>query len=330
MNPSLTIGLFDDSDDGLVFMEDLVDVVLLFLRTDKHDVELRKAADHREAERLAATGECDLILVDLMWPIAAGAEWREGLNVVEIAKAANQETTVVVITNKADREERFRDESRRRGADLALEWDEAFGSGKVGLAKDLANRLAPIATWAVPAVKSIERMTIGLVGLDTVAFSEEDDATQIRVVKSFLGFMNEAWEQVAQPFVRPIFVFTGDGLFLGIEGNSGPRLALDVGVAAWRGFAKLAGYRVRLAVHTGPVNVVTLTTGGHQMLGHAVNWLFRAVGEAPENGLVMTEEYYRSALSAGREVVPGLAFTPREGVAKHQRPIVVYDVTETG
>ena len=329
MNALLRIGLFDDRDDGIVLMENLVSVVLHHLNLETSDVEIRSATRHLDAERIATTGECDLLLVDLMWPGATpGQEFRAGLNMVEMAKAANPRSVVAVITSKADQEQRFRDESRRRGADVALEWDEAFGSGKVATARDLAGRLAPAASWAVPRVERIERKTVGLVGLDTVAFSEQDDKVQTGIVESFLRYVNEAWSEVERPSrVRPIFLFTGDGLFLGIEGDAGPRLALDVAIASWRGLTTLARYEVRVTVHSGPAEIVTLSTGGHQLVGHSVNWLFRAVGKTPDGGLTVTEEYYKTVLQDGREQVPGWSFTRREEVAKHGRPIVLFDAT---
>jgi CheY-like chemotaxis protein len=324
--PQLTIGLFDDSEDGLVLMEDLLNATLRFLRIDGSDVNVLRVADHREAERIAATGDCHLVLTDLMWPVAGDREWPEGLNIAEVAKTANPRSVVVVITSKANQEGDFRDESRRREADLAFTWEEAFGSGKINNAKNLARRLEPSISSAVPKVERVARTTIGLVGLDTVAFSEEDDDIQLAVVKSFLSYMDEAWATVARPLVRPTFVFTGDGLFLGLAGDAGPRLALDVALIAWQRFTNLARYKTRLAVHSGPVNVATLSTGAEQLLGHSVNWLFRAVNAAPDDGLVVTDEYFATQLQGGRETPPGFSFTRRADVAKHDRPLVVHDV----
>lgn len=325
----LVVGVMDDSPDGLVLMEDLVDATLLFLKVDKSAIEIRRTRDRREAERISTSGECHLVITDLMWPVDGGPAWRAGLTIAEMAKTANNRSVIVVITGKQDQERDFRTEAKARGADVALTWDEAFGAGKVTSARDLARRLAPGVSSLVPEISSLERTTVGLVGLDTAAYSEEDDETQLEVVKSFLLYVREAWVNVAGPLVRPIFVFTGDGLFLGIAGDGGPRLALDVAVGAWRRFDKLAGYKTRLAVHVGPATIATLSSGAQQLLGHAVNWLFRAINAAPERGLVITDEYFASVLQDGRESPDGLRFRRREEIAKHGRLLVIHDVMRT-
>lgn len=323
----LVVCMMDDSPDGLVLMEELVDAILLYLPLDKDAVELCTTSDRREAEKLAASGRCDLVLTDLMWPNQAGSDWRAGLTIAELAKAANPRSVVVVITGKQDQERDFRTEARARGADKALTWDEAFGAGKVPAARELARALAPGVSSLVLEIESVVRTTVGLVGLDTVAYSEADDGTQLGVVKSFLSYTRESWEEVGLPLVRPIFLFTGDGLILGIAGDPGPRLALDVAAVTWERLRSLAGYRTRIAVHAGPANIATLTNGMPQLLGHSVNWLCRAMNAAPDGGLVVTSDYFDTVLQAGREKVPGLEFTKREETAKHDRSLVVYDVT---
>lgn len=327
----LSIAICDDDPAALVLMRELVRVTLRFLEVELDSCKVETAESPIKAEELASSGSFDLLITDLMWPIAGPTEWRQGLTIAETAKAANARTVVVVVTSKTDQEQDFRDASRQRGADMALTWNEAFGPGKISVAKDLAKRLAPSTASSVPQVVSIERATIGLVGLDTVAFSEEDDAVQEAVVKSFLGYMSDAWTRVARDRmrVRPIFVFTGDGVFLGLVGDAGPRLALDVGVTAWQQFTKLARYKTRIAIHSGPVNIATLSSGVQQLLGHSVNWLFRAVNAAPDDGLVVTDEYLTSVLQGGREMPPGLGFQRREAEAKHARALIVYDVRRT-
>lgn len=326
----LSIAICDDDPAALVLMEELVKTTLRFLDVERDSVELLIAKDHLTAEELASSGSLDLLITDLMWPIAGPTEWRQGLTIAEVAKTASSaRTVVVVVTSKTNEEQDFRDAARQRGADLALTWNEAFGSGKITVAKDLAKRLAPSTASSVPQVLTIERATIGLVGLDCVAYSESDDFVQEEIVKSFLGYMSAAWSRVPSQQVRPIFVFTGDGVFLGLVGDAGPRLAIDVGVTAWRQFTRLARYRTRIAVHSGPVNIATLSTGNQQMLGHSVNWLFRAINAAPDDGLVVTDEYFESVLQGGREKPAGLHFQRREAEAKHDRLLVVHDVTQT-
>lgn len=325
-NPVLKIVLCDDEADGLVLMRELVKATLRWIKVSLDSVSIETTDDPTRAEELASSGTADLLITDLMWPIDRKTEWRQGLTIAETARSASDRTVVVVVTSKTDQQETFRADARQRGASLALTWDEAFGSGKVSSAKDIARGLAPSVASAVPQIVKTERATIGLVGLDTVAFSETDDSIQDKVVRSFLSYMSDAWDEVAQAQVRPVFVFTGDGLFLGLVGDAGPRLAFDVAVNAWRQFTSLARYKTRMAVHSGPVNLATLSTGHQQMLGHSVNWLFRAVNAAPDDGLVVTEEYRASVLQGGREAVPGLEFRRRETVAKHDRKLVVYDV----
>lgn len=325
----LVIGMLDDTDAGIVFMEELVEAVLRQMGVDKASVDLKRSSDRREAEAIAASAACDLLLMDLVWPVEGGPSWRIGLDLAQTAKSANSRTVVVVITGKQDEERNFRTDAKARMADFAFTWREAFGEGKVLAAKEVAHALAPAMSALVPEIASVSSSTVGLVGLDTVAYSEEDDATQVGVVKSFLAYTRECWEDLATPSVRPVFVFTGDGLILGLVGDLGPRLALDLAVAVWRRLEKLAGYKTRLAVHAGPTSIATLTSGSQQLLGHSVNWLCRAIDTASQGGLVVTEEYFTSVLQAGRETVPGLRFTRREDAAKHGRPLIVHDVTRS-
>jgi hypothetical protein len=128
--------------------------------------------------------------------------------------------------------------------------------------------------------------TMGLVGLDTVAYSEEGDRTQVEVVKSFLTYASESWKSVvaSDPLVRTHVLFTGDGLIVGLSGSSGARLALDLSLDVRRKFDALAGYETRMAVHAGPVSVVTMNDGSLQLLGHSVNWLNRANERRREGG----------------------------------------------
>lgn len=324
---SMRIGLFDDNDDGIVLMENFAEAVLRILKIDAKSVAFEKTNKHVEAERIASSGACDLIITDLMWPVAGVHEWKEGFNIADFAKRANPRTITVVVTSKAEQETDFREESRGRLVDLSLTWKEAFGAGKVAAANDVARHLELMSPSAVPRINSVERAaSVGFVGLDTVAFSEQNDEIQLSIVKSFLCYMDEAWATVARPLVRPVFVFTGDGLLLGLVGDAGPRLALDLGISAWNSFTSLARYRTRMAIHAGPANVVTLASGVQQLLGHSVNWLFRAVNAAPDEGIVVTDEYMTSVLQGNREQPAGLRFTRRETTAKHARPLVIHDV----
>lgn len=331
-SPQLSIAVCDDDPGAaLVLKNELVKQILRSLKLTEDDpsVSVVCISDYLKAEDLAATGSLDLLITDLMWPVAGKGELRQGLGIAAAAKKANARTVVMILTAKTDQEKNFREGALLSRSDIAHTWDEALGPGKADLAERIADRLRPSVTSLVPQLERIERATIGLVGLDTVKFSEEHDGVQEGVVKSFLGYMAEAWTVVGPKHVRPIFVFTGDGVFLGLVGDDGPRLALDVGVAAWRQFTSLAGYRTKIAIHAGPVNIATLSTGTQQLLGHSVNWLFRAVNAAAEDGLVVTDEYFSSVLQGGRELVPGLSFHRREAEAKHGRPLVVHDVTAT-
>lgn len=326
----LSVALCDDDLSGLLAMESLLNATLRILRVDRKDVRVDTFTDASEAETHVYSENLNLLLTDLVWPGGGAGEWRSGLTIAEAAKAANPLTVVAVITAKPDQETSFRDAARRRGADFAFTWDEAFGEGKIQTAKDLAKRLAPALASAVPQIVGVEQTQVGLVGLDTVAFSEEDDAIQEQVVQSFLRYMSESLTVLqGAPLVRPVFVFTGDGVFLGLAGERGPRLALEVAVEAWRKFTHLARYRTRIAVHCGPVRIATLSSGHQQLLGHSVNWLFRAVNAAPDDGLLVTDEYYSSVLQAGREAVPGVRFVRREAEAKHGRLLVVWDVVSS-
>lgn len=323
----LSIAICDDDGPALALMEELVNTILRLLNIEKDDVELTPTQDRGEAEILASSGKLDLLITDLMWPGVGETEWRQGLNIVEFSRLASPRTVIVLVTAKTAAEKDFRHAAQQRGADWALTWDEAFGSGRGTYARQIAQKLSPNITSAVPEIVGVDRTTIGLVGLDTVAFSETDDNHQHDIVKSFLGHVSDAWSQSAVRHVRPVFVFTGDGLFLGLVGDEGPRMAFDVGTAAWRHLTRLARYQTRMAIHSGPVNVATLSTGGQQLLGHSVNWLFRAVNAAPDDGLVVTDEYYASVLQGGREPTPGFSLGRREAEAKHGRPLVVHDVT---
>lgn len=325
----LSIAICDDDGPALALMEELVNTILRLLEIERDDVELTPTQDHREAENLASSGKLDLLITDLMWPGVGETEWRQGLNIVEFARSANPRTVIVLVTAKTAAEKDFRHAAQQRGADWALTWDEAFGSGRGTYARQIAQHLSPNITSAVPKIVGVDQATIGLVGLDTVAFSETDDDFQQDIVKSFLGHVSDAWSQFAVRRVRPIFVFTGDGLYLGLVGDEGPRLAFDVGSAAWRQITRLARYRTRMAIHSGPVNVAALSTGGQQLLGHSVNWLFRAVNAAPDDGLVVTDQYYATVLQEGRAPTPGFKFERRQTEAKHGRELVLHDVTLT-
>ena len=190
---------------------------------------------------MAGSGECDLILVDLFWPGDDNTPWRTGLTITEVAKAANERTVVVLITSKEDEDRDFRTAAKARGADVTLTWKEGFGPGKVLSSREIAKVLAPTVASRVPTITRTDQSLMGLFGLDTVAYSEESDETQIEVVKSFLGHTSEVWNELASPLVSVVFVFTGDGLVLGIGGDTGPRLALNVALRVSDRLAKLAG-----------------------------------------------------------------------------------------
>lgn len=115
MANEFTVGILDDSDSGLGIMEELVDAVLRNLGHDKSAVALRPSSDRREADIIAASGDCDLLLVDLMWPDGDGAESRSGLDIAQTGKNANQSSVVVVITSKQNQAEDFRTDAKARG-----------------------------------------------------------------------------------------------------------------------------------------------------------------------------------------------------------------------
>ncbi|MBK7019705.1 MAG: hypothetical protein IPH38_08965 [Candidatus Microthrix sp.] len=282
MANEFTVGILDDSDSGLGIMEELVDAVLRNLGHDKSAVALRPSSDRREADIIAASGDCDLLLVDLMWPDGDGAEWRSGLDIAQTGKNANQSSVVVVITSKQNQAEDFRTDAKARGADLTYTWREAFMEARALTAKEIADRLSSAASHLIPMIVDSNQSTMGLVGLDTVAYSEEGDRTQVEVVKSFLTYASESWKSVvaSDPLVRTHVLFTGDGLIVGLSGSSGARLALDLSLDVRRKFDALAGYETRMAVHAGPVSVVTMNDGSLQLLGHSVNWLNRAMNAA--------------------------------------------------
>ena len=326
----LVIGIMDDSPDGLVLMKELAASVALYLGLDEASVTHKATQDRREAERIAASGECQLLLTDLMWPAERQAQWRQGLAIAEMAKTANPRSVVVVITGKQEQERDFRTEARARGADTALTWDEAFGSGKMQSARDLAHLLAPGVSSLILGVESSARSTVGLIGLDTVAYSEQDDDTQLAIVRSFLTYTRESWQEASTPLARPVILFTGDGLIFGIVGEEGPRLALDVAVKVWKKLNSLAKYETRIAVHAGPVNVVTLSNGSLQLLGHSVNWLCRAMNATANGALSVTDEYRSTVLQGGREIVDGLTFARRETTAKHDRVLIFHEAVGAG
>ena len=120
MANEFTVGILDDSDSGLGIMEELVDAVLRNLGHDKSAVALRPSSDRREADIIAASGDCDLLLVDLMWPDGDGAESRSGLDIAQTGKNANQSSVVVVITSKQNQAEDFRTDAKARGADWVI------------------------------------------------------------------------------------------------------------------------------------------------------------------------------------------------------------------
>lgn len=63
-------------------------------------------------------------------------------------------------------------------------------------AKEIADRLSSAASHLIPMIVDSNQSTMGLVGLDTVAYSEEGDRTQVEVVKSFLTYASESWKSV--------------------------------------------------------------------------------------------------------------------------------------
>jgi hypothetical protein len=323
----LVVGILDDSPGGLALMEELAEAVVRELGIDMSSVDPRRASDRRSADRIASSGACHLLLIDLVWPMEGGSPSRVGLDLAEVAKDRNPRTVVAIITGKEEEERNFGTDARARGADFALTWREAFAEGKAQSAKRIARELAPPLSVLVPLVESVQSSTIGLVGMDTVAFSERDDRTQVDIVRSFLSHTQDCWRETAVPMVRPVFLFTGDGLLLGLIGDRGPRLALDLGIAMWRRHERLAAYGARFAVHAGPTTVATLTSGSLQLVGTAVNWLVRALNATRDRGLTVTNEFRDSVLQGGREEVDGVDFDRREVVAKHGRPLVVWDAT---
>lgn len=326
LDPELRIALCDDEASSLVVMEMLVASSLRLMGLSESRVSIRSASDYQSAEELVAEPGLDLLLVDLMWPGQGNTEWKRGLALVELAKRMNRELLVVLVTSKVEQEKDFRNEARRAGADLALTWDEAFGAGRMSTVSEFAERLRSRIMSVVPTVSSVRDAVVGLVGIDTVSYSEKGDSLQVDIVRSFLAYVSESWHSYARQDVRPFFVFTGDGLFLGLSGEAGPRLALSVALDVWGKLTALVRYETRIAVHFGPVKLVGLSSGVDQMVGNSVNWLFRAVNAAAANDLVITEEYYKSILNYGREGVGGYKFSRRESQAKHGRALVVYDV----
>ena len=77
MANEFTVGILDDSDSGLGIMEELVDAVLRNLGHDKSAVALRPSSDRREADIIAASGDCDLrmlgALTETMTPAIGSA-----------------------------------------------------------------------------------------------------------------------------------------------------------------------------------------------------------------------------------------------------------------
>ena len=325
---SLVVGVFDDDVTGCELMSRLAMSVARRIGASEDQVDVKKTQDPRDAEDIAESGVCDLVLTDLVWAVRGDRDPRVGLALAEAAKFANPRAVVVVITANEAQEKSFRTDAKARGASLAYTWSEAFAVGRPQTIREIADALRPLASAAIPGILQSTSETVGLVGLDVVGYSEGDDLKQLDMVRALLGYAREAWTQVPHSDIVPLFGFTGDGLLLGLGGSNGPTVAFDLAERIWRKMRDLAAFPVRLALHAGPVEVVEFDFGPKQMLGHSVNWLFRAVDCAEKGGWVVTEEYYQAYMQAGRRAHPGLNFTKKVYDIKHQRQMTLFGVSE--
>jgi class 3 adenylate cyclase len=271
----------------------------------------------------------DVYIVD----IYAGKRLAGLQYILDVRAFHGEAPRIAVLTNGPNHGE-LELESNKAGANLYFKKSEVFTLDDRNfrtfvnvLLEGIDEKVENIDEKVVAHIVNSVRMPANVLALDTVSFSSRDDTMQLRIVKDFTRMVNEIL--VAKGVSSLITLFTGDGLILVLKAAGDSRLAFEVGVEMMRMNRGLSKYDLRIGVNNGDVQVVTLSNGAKQVIGHAINWCCRVMDAAGKDSMAISDNYYASVLGAGRESIAGVDFNSREAVDKLGNRLPLYDVAIT-
>lgn len=300
----------------------------------KRQVEWTECSTYGEAAALLARtgGTFDIAVIDVLWPPSDSPDAARAEHVergFELMKIASQFGGLFVLGLSQGKQptQDFQAPSTEAGAHAFRFWGDLArkdGSAWTKVAHEAcawleardtssgapASRAVLSSGAAVPVIADFHVQSAYFFAMDTVSYSSKSDSEQMSIVRSFLSEVAQSDEMrnIASEAVVPLF--TGDGLIVGILGAQNRYVPLHVALSLLRKLESVYAFEIRFGIHVGSVNLVDMSDGSRQLLGHAVNESARVMSGAPPNGVVVSDSYYVDVLHRGREVVPGFRFEP--------------------
>ena len=157
----------------------------------------------------------------------------------------------------------------------------------------------------IPDIRDATEDFFSFLAVDTVRFSERPDKEQLAIVQSFVDSFRAQQDISRLPSEDVIPLFTGDGLILAVRGASNATVVLDSALDIRRRQLSLFKYELRFGVHCGSTQLVLLSDGSRQLIGHAINWTARVMSCAEPSEILVSGAYYGQVLHDGRELLRG-------------------------
>jgi class 3 adenylate cyclase len=347
-NAKLRVLLADDSAEMReLFMSEFSLAIELACN---REVEWTQCPTYGEAAALLARtgGSFDVAVIDVLWPPSDKPDAPRAEHVergFELMKIASQFGGLFVLGLSQGKQppQDFHAPSTEAGAHAFRFWGDLArkdGSAWTKLADEtctwLTARVQQIggrveksvapSVAAIPVITDCSIKSAYFLAMDTVSYSSRSDSDQVSIVRSFLTEVAQSDEMLSVASGDVIPLFTGDGLIVGVLGPENRLVPLRVAVALLQKLKSVYGFEIRFGIHAGSVNLVLMSDGSHQLLGHAVNESARVMSGAPANGIVVSESYYIDVLHRGREVFPGFRFEPVEVTDKFGNAILCQSV----
>jgi len=350
MSERLRILIADDSEDMRDLFKDEFSVAIEL--ACQREVDWQECRTYREAAgQLTRHGDdFDIAVIDVLWPPGDALDAPRSEHVERgftLMKAASnyRDLFVIGVSQGKQPPQDFVSPAKTSGAHAFRYWGDLSrkdGSAWTDLAAEACRWLehhsdldqaravsGAAAHSAVPTVAASRVEVAYFLAIDTVSFSERADEDQLSIVRSLLSEVSREPHLSALPAGAVIPLFTGDGLIVAILTPEHRLLPLRSALWLQRKLGSVYAFELRLGIHFGSVNVVSMSDGSRQVLGHAINESVRVMSGAAANEILVSESYFVDVLHRGREPFPGYQFTAKVVTDKfgHGIPCKLVEVT---
>lgn len=242
-----------------------------------------------------ASIDAEIVFIDYVWE-EDGVSYEEGLDFLSSIHAIAPDILKILITRQDPMPSNLQVAATSEGALLATSYGGFFKSKTTSAEMILGRRSkTPGRRLANPVDVDLEVLVVDIAESSTFAHSEQ--VVQINDVVRAIDFACEK-----QNCQEPVFQFTGDGYILCWK-NPAPMLAASIAIDLFEylGPPGTANTEVRILVNSGKSIEVRTEGGSVQFVGDAVSSACHCLSTVSETGVYVTQPYYASRFSGGRQ-----------------------------